>query len=36
LFVDDRGLIIRIAPGNTWIEMPPAASGSVSFVGAAG
>nr|KGA06653.1 MAG: hypothetical protein GM42_3235 [actinobacterium acMicro-1] len=36
LFVDDRGLIIRIAPGNTWIEMPPAASGSVTFVGAAG
>jgi hypothetical protein len=31
LFVDDRGLIIRLAPGNTWIEMPPAASGSVAF-----
>jgi hypothetical protein len=33
LFVDDRGLIIRIAPGNTWIEMPPVESGSVTFVG---
>ena len=33
LFVDDRGLIIRIAPGNTWIEMPPVATGSVAFVG---
>jgi hypothetical protein len=33
LFVDDRGLIIRIAPGNTWIEMPPVASGSVAFAG---
>jgi hypothetical protein len=36
LFTDDRGLIIRIAPGNTWIEMPPVASGSVTFVGDAG
>ena len=36
LFVDDRGLIIRIAPGNTWIEMPPVESGSVTFVGDAG
>ena len=35
-FVDDRGLIIRLAPGNTWIEMPPVASGSVSFAGDAG
>lgn len=33
LFVDDRGLIIRIAPGNTWIEMPPVATGSVAFIG---
>ena len=35
-FVDDRGLIVRLAPGNTWIEMPPGDSGSVAFVGDAG
>ena len=35
-FVDDHGLIIRIAPGNTWIEMPPVESGAVGFVGDAG
>jgi len=36
VFLDDRGLIIRLAPGNTWIEMPPVESGSVAFVGDAG
>ncbi|TBN57598.1 DUF3048 domain-containing protein [Glaciihabitans arcticus] len=28
--VDDNGAVIRLAPGNTWIEMVPS-SGSVSF-----
>jgi hypothetical protein len=30
-FVDDRGVTIRLAPGNTWIEMVPD-YGSVDFV----
>lgn len=36
VFTDDRGLIIRLAPGNTWIEMPPAESGAVQFLADAG
>ena len=37
VFTDDNGVNIRLAPGNTWIEMVPtggfAAPGSVSFAG---
>lgn len=30
-FVDDQGVVIRLAPGNTWIELVPTA-GSVQIV----
>jgi hypothetical protein len=30
-FTDDFGMTIRLAPGNTWIEMPPTA-GSVTLI----
>ena len=28
--IDDFGMAIRLAPGNTWIEMPPREDGSVT------
>lgn len=31
-FVDDAGVVIRLAPGNTWIELVPVDRGSVELV----
>ena len=29
--VDDFGMTVRLAPGNTWVEMPPREDGSVAI-----
>lgn len=30
-FTDDNGIPIRLAPGNTWIEMPPVDGGQITI-----